>query len=101
MLSQMPAMGMVQPGMSVPGMGVPMVAPAISMGMVQSSPMGMPFSGISPMGPAGNSMVMGSGGVTQPALVLGGPSGVGGVLGTGGSVTGGGATGASTNPFLL
>ncbi|XP_058250536.1 epsin-1 isoform X4 [Hemibagrus wyckioides] len=101
MLSQMPTMGMVQPGMSMPGMGVPVVAPGMSMGMVQSSPMGMPFSGISPMGPAGNSMLMGSGGVTQPALVLGGPSGVGGVMGAGGSVTGGGATGASTNPFLL
>ncbi|MCJ8728871.1 hypothetical protein PDJAM_G00008780 [Pangasius djambal] len=101
MLSQMPPMGMVQPGMSMPGMGVPMVAPSMSMGMVQSSPMGMPFSGISPMGPAGNSMLMGSGGVTQPALVLGGPSGVGGVMGAGGAVTGGGATGASTNPFLL
>ncbi|XP_047667648.1 epsin-1 isoform X3 [Tachysurus fulvidraco] len=101
MLSQMPTMGMVQPGMSVPGMGVPMVAPGMSMGMVQSSPMGMPFSGISPMGPVGNSVLMGSGGVTQPALVLGGPSGVGGVMGAGGSVTGGGATGASTNPFLL
>ncbi|XP_060726549.1 epsin-1 isoform X2 [Tachysurus vachellii] len=101
MLSQMPTMGMVQPGMSVPGMGVPMVAPGMSMGMVQSSPMGMPFSGISPMGPVGNSVLMGSGGVTQPALVLGGPSGVGGVMGAGGPVTGGGATGASTNPFLL
>ncbi|XP_060777637.1 epsin-1 isoform X2 [Neoarius graeffei] len=101
MLSQMPPMGMAQPGMSMPGMGVPVVAPGMSMGMVQSSPMGMPFSGISPMGPVGNSMLMGSGGVTQPALVLGGPSGVGGVMGAGGSVTGGGATGASTNPFLL
>ncbi|XP_026795570.1 epsin-1 isoform X2 [Pangasianodon hypophthalmus] len=101
MLSQMPPMGMVQPGMSMPGMGVPMAAPSMSMGMVQSSPMGIPFSGISPMGPAGNSMLMGSGGVTQPALVLGGPSGVGGVMGAGGAVTGGGATGASTNPFLL
>lgn len=76
-----------------------MVAPG--MGMVQSSPMGMPFSGISPMGPAGNSLMMGAGGAPQPALVLGGPSGIGGVMGTGGSVGGGGATGASTNPFLL
>lgn len=101
MLSQMPPMGIVQPGMSMPGMGVPMVAPGMSMGMVQSSPMGMPYSGISPMGPAGNSMLMSSGGVTQPALVFGGPSGVGGVINEGGSVTGGGATGASTNPFLL
>ncbi|KAI5620425.1 epsin 1 [Silurus asotus] len=96
----MPTIG-IQPGMSMPGMGVPMVAPGMSMGMVQSSPMGMPFGGISPMGIAGNSMLMGSAGVPQPALVLGGPSGVGGVMGAGGSVTEGGATGASTNPFLL
>ncbi|XP_046703721.1 epsin-1 isoform X4 [Silurus meridionalis] len=100
MMTQMPTIG-IQPGMSMPGMGVPMVAPGMSMGMVQSSPMGMPFGGISPMGIAGNSMLMGSAGVPQPALVLGGPSGVGGVMGAGGSVTEGGATGASTNPFLL
>ncbi|XP_062848613.1 epsin-1 isoform X2 [Trichomycterus rosablanca] len=93
MLGPMPGLGMVQPGMSMPGMGVPMAAP--SMGM------GMPFSGISPMGPAGNSMLMGSGGVAQPALVLGGPSGIGGAMGAGGSMAGGGAAGASTNPFLL
>ncbi|XP_057195213.1 epsin-1 isoform X4 [Triplophysa rosa] len=95
-----PAVGMVQPGMGMPGMGVPMVAPGMSMGMVQSSPMGMPFGGISPMGPAGNPLLMGPGGPMQPALILGGPTGMGGVMGTGGSV-GGGATGASTNPFLL
>ncbi|KAM9488979.1 epsin-1 isoform 3-T5 [Clarias gariepinus] len=100
-LGQMPTMGMVQPGMSMPVMGVPMAAPSMSMGMVQSSPMGMPFSGVSPMVPAGNSMMMGSGGIAQPALVLGPPTGVGGVMGAGGSVTGGGATGTSTNPFLL
>lgn len=85
----------------MPALGVPMAAPGMSLGMVQSSPMSMPFSGISPMGPVGNSMLIGTAGVTQPALVLGGPSGVGGVTGAGGSVTGGGATGASTNPFLL
>ncbi|XP_049336474.1 epsin-1 [Astyanax mexicanus] len=96
-----PTLGMVQPGMAMPPMGVPMAAPSMGMGMVQSSPMGMPFSGISPMGPAGNSLMMGAGGAPQPALVLGGPSGIGGVMGTGGSVGGGGATGASTNPFLL
>ncbi|KAA0703126.1 Epsin-2 EPS-15-interacting protein 2 [Triplophysa tibetana] len=95
-----PAMGMVQPGMGMLGMGVPMAAPGMSMGMVQSSPMGMPFGGISPMGPAGNPLLMGPGGPIQPALILGGPTGMGGVMGTGGSV-GGGATGASTNPFLL
>lgn len=95
-----PALGMVQPGMGMPGMGVPMAAPGMSMGMVQSSPMGMPFGGISPMGPAGNPLLMGPGGPMQPALILGGPTGMGGVMGTGGSV-GGGATGTSTNPFLL
>ncbi|XP_016321842.1 epsin-1-like isoform X4 [Sinocyclocheilus anshuiensis] len=95
-----PAVGMVQPGMGMPGMGVPMVVPGMGMGMVQSSPMGMPFGGISPMGPAGNPLLMGPGGPAQPALILGGPSGVGGVMGTGGSM-GGGTTGASTNPFLL
>ncbi|KAI4902562.1 hypothetical protein NFI96_022001 [Prochilodus magdalenae] len=96
-----PTLGMVQPGMAMPAMGVPMVAPSMGMGMVQSSPMGMPFSGISPMGPAGNSLMMGSAVAPQPALVLGVPSGVGGVMDAGGSVGGGGATGGSTNPFLL
>ncbi|XP_056619359.1 epsin-1 isoform X1 [Triplophysa dalaica] len=102
MLGHMPptALGMVQPGMGMPGMGVPMAAPGMSMGMVQSSPMGMPFAGISPMGPAGNPLLMGPGGPMQPSLILGGPTGMGGVMGTGGSV-GGGATGTSTNPFLL
>uniref|UniRef100_A0A672NCB8 Epsin-1-like n=1 Tax=Sinocyclocheilus grahami TaxID=75366 RepID=A0A672NCB8_SINGR len=95
-----PAVGMVQPGMGMPGMGVPMVVPGMGMGMVQSSPMGMPFGGISPMGSAGNPLLMGPGGPAQPALILGGPLGVGGVMGTGGSM-GGGTTGASTNPFLL
>uniref|UniRef100_A0A4W4FQH5 ENTH domain-containing protein n=1 Tax=Electrophorus electricus TaxID=8005 RepID=A0A4W4FQH5_ELEEL len=87
--------------MGMPGMGVPMAAPAMGIGMVQSSPMGMPFSGISPMGPAGNSLMMGPGSTSQPALVMGGPTGVGGGMGTGGSVGGGGSSGASTNPFLL
>uniref|UniRef100_A0A672LVS3 Epsin-1-like n=1 Tax=Sinocyclocheilus grahami TaxID=75366 RepID=A0A672LVS3_SINGR len=82
------------------GMGVPMAAPGMGMGMVQSSPMGMPFGGISPMGPAGNPLLMGPSGPAQPALILGGPSGVGGLMGTGGSM-GGGTTGTSTNPFLL
>ncbi|XP_055065755.1 epsin-1 isoform X3 [Misgurnus anguillicaudatus] len=92
-----PTMGMVQPGMGMPGMGVPMAAPGMGMGLVQSSPMGMPFGGISPMGPAGNPLLMGPGG---PVQILGGTTGVGGVMGTGGSV-GGGTTGTSTNPFLL
>uniref|UniRef100_A0A8C2GZU0 Epsin 1 n=1 Tax=Cyprinus carpio TaxID=7962 RepID=A0A8C2GZU0_CYPCA len=95
-----PAVGMVQPGIGMPGMGVPMVAPGMSMGMVQSSPMGMPFGGISPMGPAGNPLLMGPGGPAPSSLILGGPSGMGGVMGTGGSM-GGGTTGTSTNPFLL
>uniref|UniRef100_A0A8C2C4A4 Epsin 1 n=1 Tax=Cyprinus carpio TaxID=7962 RepID=A0A8C2C4A4_CYPCA len=87
-------------GIGMPGMGVPMVAPGMSMGMVQSSPMGMPFGGISPMGPAGNPLLMGPGGPAPSSLILGGPSGMGGVMGTGGSM-GGGTTGTSTNPFLL
>uniref|UniRef100_A0A8C1UYD2 Epsin 1 n=1 Tax=Cyprinus carpio TaxID=7962 RepID=A0A8C1UYD2_CYPCA len=95
-----PAVGMVQPGIGMPGMGVPMVAPGMSMGMVQSSPMGMPFGGISPMGPAGNPLLIGPGGPAPSSLILGGPSGMGGVMGTGGSM-GGGTTGTSTNPFLL
>ncbi len=81
-------------------MGVPMAAPGMGMGMVQSSPMGMSFGGISPMGSAGNTLLMGPGGPAQPALILGGPPGVGGVMGSGGSM-GGGTTGTSTNPFLL
>ncbi|XP_066539083.1 epsin-1 isoform X2 [Hoplias malabaricus] len=89
-----PGLGMVQP---MPGIGVPM-APGMGMGMVQSGSMGMPFGGISP---AGNSLMMGSGPVPQPTLVLGGPSAVGGVMGGGASVGGSGATGTSTNPFLL
>uniref|UniRef100_A0A8C1LNB5 Epsin 1 n=1 Tax=Cyprinus carpio TaxID=7962 RepID=A0A8C1LNB5_CYPCA len=87
-------------GIGMPGMGVPMVAPGMSMGMVQSSPMGMPFGGISPMGPAGNPLLIGPGGPAPSSLILGGPSGMGGVMGTGGSM-GGGTTGTSTNPFLL
>uniref|UniRef100_A0A8C0YUE3 Epsin 1a n=1 Tax=Cyprinus carpio carpio TaxID=630221 RepID=A0A8C0YUE3_CYPCA len=85
-------------GIGMPGMGVPMVAPGMSMGMVQSSPMGMPFGGISPMGPAGNPLLIGPGGPAPSSLILGGPSGMGGV--SGGSM-GGGTTGTSTNPFLL
>ncbi|TRY65541.1 hypothetical protein DNTS_001177 [Danionella cerebrum] len=94
-----PGMGMVQPGMGMPGMGLPMAAPGMSIGMVQSSPIGMPFGGISPMGPGGNPLLMGTTGPAQP-LILGGAPGVGGIMGTGGSM-GGATTGASTNPFLL
>uniref|UniRef100_A0AAY4AIR9 ENTH domain-containing protein n=1 Tax=Denticeps clupeoides TaxID=299321 RepID=A0AAY4AIR9_9TELE len=83
------------------GMGVPMATPGMGIGMVQSSPMGMPFAGMSPMAPPGNALLMGPGVPTQPQLILGGPTGIGGVMGAGGSVGGGGSTGASTNPFLL
>ncbi|XP_041964263.1 epsin-1 isoform X3 [Alosa sapidissima] len=96
-----PTLGMVPPVMGMPGMGVPMVPPGMGMGMVQSSPMGMPFSGMSPMAPPGNAHFMGAGVPGQPPLILGGSTGVGGVMGAGGAVGGGGATGASTNPFLL
>ncbi|XP_062395389.1 epsin-1 isoform X3 [Sardina pilchardus] len=96
-----PSLGMVPPVMGMPGMGVPMVPPGMGMGMVQSSPMGMPFSGMSPMAPPGNAHFMGAGMPGQPPLILGGSAGVGGVMGAGGAVGGGGATGASTNPFLL
>ncbi|XP_028835001.1 epsin-1 isoform X2 [Denticeps clupeoides] len=96
-----PTLGMVQPGMGMPGMGVPMATPGMGIGMVQSSPMGMPFAGMSPMAPPGNALLMGPGVPTQPQLILGGPTGIGGVMGAGGSVGGGGSTGASTNPFLL
>ncbi|XP_076137182.1 epsin-1 isoform X3 [Alosa pseudoharengus] len=103
MLGHMPPpnLGMVPPVMGMPGMGVPMVPPGMGMGMVQSSPMGMPFSGMSPMAPPGNAHFMGAGVPGQPPLILGGSTGVGGVMGAGGAVGGGGATGASTNPFLL
>ncbi|XP_063054844.1 epsin-1 isoform X1 [Engraulis encrasicolus] len=96
-----PSLGM---GMGMPGMGVPLGGPGMGMGMVQSSPMGMPFGGMSPMAPPGNSHFMGGAGAPgQPQpLNLGGPVGMGGVMGAGGAVGGGGAaTGASTNPFLL
>uniref|UniRef100_A0A8C4DFL7 Epsin 1a n=1 Tax=Dicentrarchus labrax TaxID=13489 RepID=A0A8C4DFL7_DICLA len=95
-----PMLGMVQPGMGIGPMSVGMGAPGMGLGMMQASPMGMPYSGLSPMAPPGSSL-LGPGGTVPPQLILGGPTGTGGVMGAGGSVGGGGTTGASTNPFLL
>ncbi|XP_059195031.1 epsin-1 isoform X2 [Centropristis striata] len=95
-----PMLGMVQPGMGMGPMSVGMGAPGMGLGMMQASPMGMPYSGLSPMAPPGSAL-LGPVGVAPPQLILGGPAGTGGVMGAGGSVGGGGTTGASTNPFLL
>ncbi|XP_030249478.1 epsin-1 isoform X2 [Sparus aurata] len=95
-----PMLGMVQPGMGMGPMSVGMGAPGMGLGMMQASPMGMPYSGLSPMAPPGSAL-LGPGGAAPPQLILGGPAGTGGVMGAGGSVGGGGTTGASTNPFLL
>ncbi|XP_068612525.1 epsin-1 [Brachionichthys hirsutus] len=89
-----PMLGMVQPGMSMAPMSVGMGPPGMSLGMMQPSPMGMPYSGLSPMAPPGSAL-LGPGGSATPQLILGVPSGTGGVMGAGGT------TGASTNPFLL
>ncbi|XP_062321775.1 epsin-1 isoform X3 [Osmerus eperlanus] len=88
-------------GMGPIGMGVGMGAPGMGLGMMQASPMGIPYGGLSPMGAPGSALFMGPGGAAPPQLILGGPAGVGGVMGAGGAVGGGGTTGASTNPFLL
>ncbi|XP_068179396.1 epsin-1 isoform X2 [Antennarius striatus] len=95
-----PMLGMVQPGMSMAPMSVGMGPPGMGLGMMQPSPMGMPYSGLSPMAPPGPTL-LGPGGSPTPQLILGMPSGTGGVMGAGGPVGGGGTTGASTNPFLL
>ncbi|XP_072250182.1 epsin-1 isoform X3 [Leuresthes tenuis] len=95
-----PMLGMMQPGMGLGPMSVGMGAPGMGQGMMQASPMGMPFGGLSPMAPPG-SVLLGPGGAPPPQLILGGPTGAGGVMGAGGSMGGGGTTGASTNPFLL
>ncbi|XP_028281222.1 epsin-1 isoform X2 [Parambassis ranga] len=95
-----PMLSMVQPGISMGPMSVGMGAPGMGLGMMQASPMGMPYSGLSPMAPPGSTQ-LGPGGAVPPQLILGGPAGTGGVMGAGGSVGGGGTTGASTNPFLL
>ncbi|XP_074539647.1 epsin-1 isoform X2 [Halichoeres trimaculatus] len=94
-----PMLSMVQPGLSMGPMGVGMGAPGM-MGMMQASPMGLPYSSLSPMAPPGSAL-LGPGGGAPPQLILGGPAGAGGVMGAGGSVGSGGTTGASTNPFLL
>ncbi|XP_055083549.1 epsin-1 isoform X1 [Periophthalmus magnuspinnatus] len=90
-----PMLGMVQPGLGMGPMG--MGAPGMGLGMVQASPLGMPYSGLSPMAPPGSGL-LGPG--AAPQLILGGPT-AGGVMGGGGAVGGGGTAGASTNPFLL
>ncbi|XP_034730073.1 epsin-1 isoform X5 [Etheostoma cragini] len=95
-----PMLGMVQPGMGMGPMSVGMGAPGMGLGMMQVSPMGMPYGGLSPMAPPGSAL-LGPGGAAPPQLILGGPTGTGGVMGAGGSVGGGGTTGVSTNPFLL
>ncbi|KAM4580466.1 epsin-1 isoform 2-T3 [Odontesthes bonariensis] len=95
-----PMLGMMHPGMGLGPMSVGMGAPGMGQVMMQASPMGMPFGGLSPMAPPG-SVLLGPGGVPPPQLILGGPTGDGGVMGAGGSMGGGGTTGASTNPFLL
>uniref|UniRef100_A0A3Q3MZ34 Epsin 1a n=1 Tax=Mastacembelus armatus TaxID=205130 RepID=A0A3Q3MZ34_9TELE len=95
-----PMLGMVQPGMGMGPMNVGMGAPGMGLGMMQASPMGVPYSGLSPMAPPGSAL-LGPGGAPPPQLILGGPTGTAGVMGAGGSVGGGGTTGASTNPFLL
>ncbi|XP_032375166.1 epsin-1 isoform X5 [Etheostoma spectabile] len=95
-----PMLGMVQPGMGMGPMSVGMGAPGMGLGMMQVSPMGMPYGGLSPMAPPGSAL-LGSGGAAPPQLILGGPTGTGGVMGAGGSVGGAGTTGVSTNPFLL
>ena len=64
-------MGPMSVGMGAPGMGL---------GMMQASPMGMPYSGLSPMGPPGSAL-LGHGGVGPPQLILGGPTGTGGLIG--------------------
>ncbi|XP_039885910.1 epsin-1 isoform X1 [Simochromis diagramma] len=95
-----PMLGMVQPGMGMVPMSMGMGAPGMGLGMMQPSPMSMPYSGLSPMAPPGSGL-MGPGVAPPPQLILGGPTGPGGVMGAGGSVGGGGTTGTSTNPFLL
>ncbi|XP_056301049.1 epsin-1 isoform X2 [Pseudoliparis swirei] len=89
-----PMLGMVQPGMGMGPMSVGMGAPGMGLGIMQASPMGMPYSGLSPMAPPGSAL-LGSVAAGPPQLILGGPTGTGGMMGAGGT------TGTSTNPFLL
>ncbi|KAF7227080.1 epsin-1 isoform X3 [Nothobranchius furzeri] len=95
-----PMLGMVQPGMGMGPMSMGIGAPGLGLGTMQASPMGMPFGGLSPMGPPAAAL-LGPGVMPPPQKILGGPTGAGGVMGAGGPMGGGGTTGASTNPFLL
>ncbi|XP_072316422.1 epsin-1 isoform X3 [Eucyclogobius newberryi] len=91
-----PMLGLVQPGLGMGPMGMGAGGMGLGMGTGTASPLGMPYSGLSPMAPPGSSLLCPG---ASPQLILAGATG-GGVMGGGGSV-GGGATGASTNPFLL
>uniref|UniRef100_A0A1A8I5H1 Epsin 1 n=1 Tax=Nothobranchius kuhntae TaxID=321403 RepID=A0A1A8I5H1_NOTKU len=91
---------LVQPGMGMGPMSMGIGAPGLGLGTMQASPMGMPFGGLSPMGPPAAAL-LGPGVMPPPQKILGGPTGAGGVMGAGGPMGGGGTTGASTNPFLL
>ncbi|KAM8846984.1 epsin-1 isoform 1-T4 [Synchiropus picturatus] len=93
-----PMLGMVQPGMGMGPMGLGMGGQGMHLSMMQPGPMSMAYSGLSPMAPPGSGLLPGA---APPQLILGGPTGSGGVMGAGGPVGGGGTTGASTNPFLL
>uniref|UniRef100_A0A672HWR7 Epsin-1-like n=1 Tax=Salarias fasciatus TaxID=181472 RepID=A0A672HWR7_SALFA len=96
-----PAMTSISPqpsSLGLSGLRTSPVPPNPMLGM--ASPMGMPYAGLSPMGPPASAL-LGPAGAPTPQLILGGPAGTGGVMGAGGAVGGGGATGASTNPFLL
>uniref|UniRef100_A0A1A8R4G9 Epsin 1 n=1 Tax=Nothobranchius rachovii TaxID=451742 RepID=A0A1A8R4G9_9TELE len=95
-----PMLGMVQPGMGMGPMSMGIGAPGLGLGTMQASPMGMPFGGLSPMGPPAAAL-LGPGVMPPPQKILGGPTGAGGVMGAGRPMGGGGTTGASTNPFLL
>ncbi|XP_076010728.1 epsin-1 isoform X2 [Genypterus blacodes] len=95
-----PMLGMVQPVMGMGPMSMGMGAPGMGLGMMQASPMSMPYSGLSPMAAPASSL-LGPGAAAPPQLILGGPTGQGGMMGAGGALGGGGTTGASTNPFLL
>ncbi|XP_056901928.1 epsin-1 isoform X3 [Takifugu flavidus] len=95
-----PMLSLVQPGMGLSPMNVGMGAPGMSLGMMQASPMGIPYSGHSPLAPAGSSL-LGPGVAVPPQPILGMPAGAGGMMGAGGSMGGATTTGAGTNPFLL
>lgn len=95
-----PMLGMVPPGMGLGPMSMGMGAPGMGLGLMQASPMGLPYSGHSPLAPTGSAL-LGPGGAVPPQPILGVPAGTGGMMGAGGSMGGATTTGASTNPFLL